>query len=60
LKKCSKTRLFELLQNWKALFNQLGDFFLTVLEYDFSEKNIFRPIVTLKKNDRLILSESPS
>jgi len=39
------------------LFNRLGDFFVTVLKYAFSEKKIFRPIVTLKKNDRLILSD---
>jgi hypothetical protein len=44
----------------ESLFQSTWGFFLTVLEYAFSEKNIFRPIVTLKKNDRLILSESPS
>jgi hypothetical protein len=38
----------------------LGIFDLTVLEYGLLEKNIFSPIVTLKKNDRLILSDSPS
>jgi len=35
-------------------------FDLTVLEYALSEKNIFSMIVALKKNNRLILSDSPS
>jgi hypothetical protein len=44
----------------KPYLIDLGIFDLTVLEYALSEKNIFSPIVTLKKNDRLILSDSLS
>jgi hypothetical protein len=33
---------------------------MTVLDNDLLEKKFFSPIVTLKKSDRLILSDSPS
>ncbi len=54
--KMLKNLTFRTSPNWKALFNSLGD--LTVLEYALSEKNIFRPIVTLKKNDLLSVCQS--